>query len=217
MELNTATSKQFSFQTFRAAATHKFKTYLKDKIHEAVYQGLSDAISSLIPADFTKLYEAVGASVAGAEFGRAVVFAMCEVPGLDDMVWRDAYLTVDGIPRSDGFVCDDQKTRQGNRYPHPDFILSGSPPTSLRHAYVVGEAKWQASKLLWYFSKPQSARQWRAMMSYAGKHTYSKTALFLTFARGDKRKYDMIASRMKRDGTAKGTHIIIISMKNKRF
>ncbi len=217
LEIDFVNSARFTEKTFRAEASRKVKEYIKDKIHEAVHEGLARAIERLLPADFRKVYQTFGAGVAGLEFGKGVNLALCKVDALEGMVWRDPYISVDGEPKSNGFDCDDLKSPQGNKYPHPDFVLSSSEPKSKQPAYVVGEAKWQATTLRWYFYKPQSKSQWRAITAYAREHTYSKTALFITFARGDKNVFKNVVQQMKKDSAAKGINIVVIPLTPLKF
>jgi RHS repeat-associated protein len=217
LELNFTMNGQFSEKTFRTAAASTFKQYLKRKIHEAVHEQLANAIQSMLPVDFTRLYNDFGSGIAGAEFGKAVTWAMCEIPELGDMVWRDPYVSLAGHPRSNGFDCDDN-TAQGNCFPHPDFILgSKSPMTRGEKAFVIGDAKWQATTLNWYFKNPRRYRQWQAITGFARQHTYSKTTLFITFARGDKRRFEQVKRQMQKDHAAKGVIVVVIPMTNLNF
>jgi hypothetical protein len=122
-----------------------------------------------------------------------------------------------GHPRSNGFDCDDN-TAQGNCFPHPDFILgSKSPMTRGEKAFVIGDAKWQATTLNWYFKNPRRYRQWQAITGFARQHTYSKTTLFITFARGDKRRFEQVKRQMQKDHAAKGVIVVVIPMTNLNF
>ena len=217
MEINFTMNGQFSQKTFQGATSAKFQSYLKDKVHEAVHEQLAQAIGRLLPIDFTRVFEQFGPSIAGAEFGDAVVrFGLCGIPSLKEMVHRDPYVSTAGEPESDGFVCGDNRM-QGNKFPHPDFILSSEAPGLGGKSYLVGEAKWQSTTLQWYFRNPQRYRQWQAITGYAKKKTYSKVALFITFARGDKERFKQIKERMKRDNLSKGVNIIVIPLTNLKF
>jgi len=106
---------------------------------------------------------------------------------------------------------------QGNKFPHPDFILSLEAPELEEKSYLVGEAKWQSTTLQWYFRNPHRYRQWQEITGYAKKKTYSNVALFITFARGDKERFKQIKERMKRDNLSKGVNIIVVSLTNLKF
>jgi len=139
----------------------------------------------------------------GIGLNRAVRDVLCNALAVPDDLYVEVPVNTDGTPQSSGFTCN-RTVSDAEIFalaklsvPRPDFIFGSSPPKSDKGGFpktwLIGEIK-ATTKTLYadYISPGSNPAQFFAILNYAKKHTYTRTALFVTGVKGDKPPPDAV-------------------------
>jgi len=232
-EINVATIIDASLTTLRNVAINQAKKYLKDAIFKAVSNVLLNELGEIYPplGEVWKAIKSGDFAQAGRNFEAAFKKKVCGAIGADGpitkLIWfYPGIKPATGDAEFDGFNCPNlsfPKPETGLRY--PDFVLSEVSPTeaSKRGAselsIVIGDVKLSGNSLYKQYVSPGDKRdQFDAITRFAGQHTYSHTAVFLTVFTGQKSKLRHVQILLGEDGLKKGVAVVIVAAKkNKAF
>ena len=83
--------------------------------------------------------------------------------------------------------------------------------------WLIGEVKLTRSTLLEYKTKARKKEQLNAILKYAANHTYSRTAVFITFSGGKRRDANEARAHIRQKAVREGAFVIIVSPGSVRF
>jgi RHS repeat-associated protein len=189
IEISFTSLKQAGFQAFRTAAVQKGRKKVFETIGNIVKDELIDSVKQLMPVpDFLSSFQD------GIKLGDILRETICKNLHVPDRLYFEVPIDSSGKPHGDGFTCGPQSTSNsgirmaGLGVPRPDIIIGTRAPYD-RGAYpktwTIAEIKSSSATLYReYISHGDKSDQMWAVINYAKKHTFSRTALFITGVKG---------------------------------
>jgi RHS repeat-associated protein len=233
IEINVSSFFNATMQSLRGYTVNRAKKYLKETIFDAVSKAVMTQLGDLYPplgSVFDALHNNKVAQ-AGRNFEAVFKEMVCGAIGADgplsSMLWFYPGIKPEtGQADFAGFNCPNlsmPKPEPGLRY--PDFILSEvSPKEASRQnatgkSIFVGDFKLSGNSLYKQYVEPGTHRaQFDAVTRYAGQHTYTHTAVFLTVFTGQQSKLRQVQALLGGDALKEGVVAIVIAVKkNKNF
>jgi RHS repeat-associated protein len=231
VEINVATIIDSSLTTLRNVAVNQAKQYLKDTIFKAVSNVVLNELGEIYPplGEVWKTLKSGDFAQAGRNFEAAFKKKVCGAIAADGpitkLIWfYPGIRPGTGNAEFAGFNCPNlsfPKPETGLSY--PDFVLSEVSPTEASKSgaselsIVIGDVKLSGNSLYKQYVSPGNRRdQFDAITRYAGRHTYTHTAVFLTVFTGQKSKLRQVQILLGEDGLKKGVVVVIVAAKKNR-
>jgi RHS repeat-associated protein len=199
----------------------------KKKMQDAIFQAFSnvaiDQLGNLYPplGDVWKILKSGNLAEAGRNFETDFKKQVCGAIGANNqvasMLWFYPGIKPNGDAESSGFNCPNISTPQyhANRF-YPDFVLSETSPTDANgKSILIGGVKLSGNSLYNQYVKNGKSGQFSAILKYASKHTYTRTAVFLTVFKGSKAKLAEVRALMEMQGLENGTMVVVIAALNR--
>ena len=216
MEIGIVNSGQFADKSARSTAAQYARKKVKDTIGQLVKDEVTKQIRNLLPVD-----DILASFQDGIHFGNLLRRTICNTLHAPDQMFFEVPITSDGRPLGNGFSCNetidsDEVLRLARlQVPRPDFVIGSRPPHSagsFPKTWLIGEIKASTSTLYGDYIRPgRKSEQFWAVLNYAGKHTHSRTALFVTGVKGNNPPSDAIViSEIGKSALSKGVVPVVI-------
>ncbi len=218
-EINIVGSIQKGFLAVRTYVINYVRNEIKDRLSGAISDQLVRLLGAYLPADLNpdKLRNLKG----GIAFEQLIREAFCSFFDIQG-VYFEAGVREDGTPVNNGLNCAtrDQSALslpnariRGVR--RPDLIFSLNPPVGIdgrpNKAILVSEIKIRLSTLLGYLSKKQQG-QLNAILNYAKRNTYARTALFASLGKGNASQAKIARAELRKIAGKRGVICIVVSI-----
>lgn len=190
IEVNIANSMQAGLQGLRTTAIAKGRRKVFETIGNIVKDEVVKEVKHLLPMD-----NFLASFKEGVTLGNILRNTICGALHAPDDLFFEVPITTDGRPLANGFTCNDEAdptevlrmARLG--VPRPDLVLGPRPPHaggSYPKTWLIAEIKATTAGLWTDYLRSGASKteQLWAVLNYAQKHTYSRTALFATGVRG---------------------------------
>ncbi len=219
IEINIANSMQVGFQGLRTTAIAQGRKKVFETIGNIAKDQVVKQVKGLLPTqDFLASFKE------GVALGDVFRRTICNSLHAPDNLYFEVPITTDGRPLADGFSCNEKADPKeilrmaGLSVPRPDIVIGPRSPHaagSFPKAWLIAEAKATTAALFTDYLRPGSKTdQFWSIINYAGKHTYSRTALFITGIRGQvkgQRPSDMlIIEELGRSSLQKGVIPVVV-------
>jgi RHS repeat-associated protein len=220
VEISLTTGTQFGGRSVQAVGAHVIKQRVRRQLTRAITKSLRDQIKDLIP-NFDLPFPIPGdtgrdfETFARDAFRKLFCDELLDVP---EWIYLQVPITVDGKALANGISCGRQATKREEAFfasfgaPRPDFVLSTQPPTK-GGSWLIGDFKGRTGTLYREYLKPGTAdgkKQLQAILNYARKNTYSKSALFVVATDRNSTKARVIRSELIKQGVSKGTLVMLV-------
>jgi len=232
IEINVSSVISASFQSLRSYAINRAKKHLKETIFDAVSKVVMSQLGDLYPP-LGSVWDALHdneVAQAGRNFEAVFKKMVCGAIGADgplsSMLWFYPEIKANGDATRNGLNCPNISAPgfDANRF-YPDFILSEVSPKETSKlgasgkSIFIGDFKLSGNSLYKQYVEPGRHRaQFDAITRYAGRHTYTRTAVFLTVFTGQKKNLRQVQALLGGDGLKKGVVVIVIAAeKNRNF
>jgi RHS repeat-associated protein len=230
-EINLTTAINTSLQAIRTYAVNKVKAKIRDEIVGALGKVTARALAQLYPgADdlISLLFEGADAFSAGIKFEHEVVGRVCKLipANITEYIAFGPAIRVNGDAIDDGIKCPARKlpTAGVKDVARPDFVFGEDPPTLVSSgrgdkSVFIGDLKLSGNSLYKQYVKPGGKRtQFKALVNYADKHTYTRIVLFLTVFSGERGNLSRVSKALQREGLRQGVVLVVFSaIKNKNY
>jgi RHS repeat-associated protein len=229
IDITASQAIDVSLQTLKQTAIYEAKQYIKGKVFEAVSHMVLNQLGNIYPP-LGAVWESLKSGKlanAGRAFENAFKKQVCGAIGADGpitkLLWFYPGINDKGQADSPGLNCPKlsmPKFEANNSY--PDFIISEVAPDKTPdagRAVTIGDFKISGNSLYNQYVKsgPQNKReQFDRITAYAGRSTYSRTAVFLTLFSGQQSKLRHVALSLGEDGLRKGVVVIVVAAKKNR-
>ncbi|HAB15772.1 MAG TPA: RHS repeat-associated core domain-containing protein [Verrucomicrobiota bacterium] len=218
VEINVSQAIESNLQSFKTYAVNQAKHEAIDAITDSFSRAAVRSISALFPGmgDLVEVMAGGDKSFTkGVKLEEHVLGAFCEsvneragnimrniymYPGIDpetgDARFPGVHCPMKGVPHQEGLI-------------YPDFIFGQNDPTGPGlNSWLIGEVKLSGNSLYNQYHGKTGAgdkfSQFQGIINYAGKHTHTRTAVFVTFFSGNRGKLSAVGRLMQRDSIQKG-------------
>ncbi|HRI15585.1 MAG TPA: RHS repeat-associated core domain-containing protein [Verrucomicrobiota bacterium] len=219
VEINFSSGQQFGGQSLRAVGASAIKQRVRTHLGRIIGDTLRKQIKGLLPdfdlpfpirTDAGKTFE----ELARNAFRRIFCDELIDIP---EWIYLQVPVTVEGKAIAEGITCNRAVTKEEELFyartglPRPDFILGQNPPPKGGN-WLVGDFKGRTGTIYKDYLKPGSydgKRQFSAIVNYARKGTYSKTALFVVATSRNSVGTEAIRRELVLQGLSKGTLVLL--------
>lgn len=209
--------------TLTSIATNIVKDYFIDKARSVVGSLVLGALKNFVALrGFNPWDNGARPWEAGNRFEQEIREMICDriLPSsLREIVWFEPGVTAAGDVTSNGLNCGDGGRRGGSET-RPDFILSGTEPLDLRKrglkAYLIGEVKLSLKSFYnaYRHDGGRQRSQFNAIIQFAKKRVYSRTAVFLALYNGGKQSSQhqrQLSQLLSREAVSEGVIPVMVS------
>jgi len=232
IEINTTQLIETSMGALKSFVVSRIKRKVTDTIFQAVSRVTLEQLGNLYPplGEVWKALKSGDLAQAGRNFEAAFKKKICGAIGAEGPITRTLWfypgIRPNGDAVSPGLNCPNLSAPRysaGNSY--PDFVLSEVSPTEASKlgasdkSILIGDFKLSGNGLYRQYVEPGNKReQFDAITRFAGRHTYTHTAVFLTVFTGQKSKLTQVRLLLAGDGLKKGVAVVVIAaFKNRGF
>jgi RHS repeat-associated protein len=232
VEINVSGAIESSLHAFKTYAVNRAKQQAIDTVVDAFSRVAVRTMSAIFPGmgDLMEVITGGGKSFTkGARLEEHVLGAFCaSVNERAGNVMRYVYLypgidPASGDARSSGVHCPMSGVLKLQGLVYPDFIIGEDDPTGTgQNSWLIGDVKLSGNSLYnQYHGKTgagDKSSQFQGIINYAGKHTHTHMAVFMTFFSGERGKLSSVGRLMQRDGIQKGVIVFVFAIsRNKGF
>jgi len=230
IEINIVGLKQSSFAALRQIVISSVKRKISDAAFEAVANLAVEQLGVIYPplGEIWKTIKKEGRAEAGRMLENELKKKLCGAIGISPAskyFWFYPGIRRSGRAEFNGVNCPDltlPKYEPARFY--PDFVISEVPPAETSKqlptgkAILIGDVKLSGNSLYNQYVNKKSRHykpgQFDAISRYAGQHTYTRTAVFLTAFTGHKSNLEQVRVLLAKDGLKKGVIVVVIAASN---